>query len=137
VLAQFEVPVGRKTSLLQSLEHYAPRKGTLVFEGKGSFERKTQSTSAAPAAAATAPAPATSSSPAQQPLISWTAEQVAAWLAGIGEAHVDYSMAFVKNGIDGEELLNEDFGQEELGEMGVASKMHQKRILREIKKLRR
>jgi hypothetical protein len=61
---------------------------------------------------------------------------VGAWLAGIGGAYSGYSAAFVENGIDGGELLSEDFGQAELEEMGVASKMHQKRIVKEIKKLK-
>jgi hypothetical protein len=32
-------------------------------------------------------------------------------------------------------LLSEDFGLDELVEFGVSSKMHQKRIVKEIKKL--
>jgi GTPase SAR1 family protein len=133
----------RKTSLLQSLEHYAPRKGTLHFEMKGSLESRAQSTApTAPSPAATAPAsaaspPASPAASAQHPPSSWSTEQVAAWLAGIGEAYGNYSAAFVENGIDGEELLSEDFGLDELKEFGVISKVHQKRILKEIKKLRR
>jgi hypothetical protein len=79
--------------------------------------------------------PMTEGAPPQCTPSSWHTDQVAAWLAGIGEAYVDYGTAFVKNGISGEELLQEDFGLGELEEMGVTSKMHQKRILREIKKL--
>jgi hypothetical protein len=41
VLVGFSPTTGaRKASMIQSLEHYAPRKGTLVFERKGSFETK-------------------------------------------------------------------------------------------------
>ena len=59
-----------------------------------------------------------------------------AWLAGIGGAYSGYSAAFVENGIDGGELLSEDFGLDELVEFGVSSKVHQKRIIKEIKKLK-
>jgi hypothetical protein len=133
----------RKSDLMQSLEYCAPRKGTLVFERKGSFERKMQSTAAAPSAAPAATTHASAASPPASPAVlaqqlpsSWSTDHVAAWLAGIGEAYGDYSTAFVKNGINGEELLSEDFGLEELEEMEVTSKMHQKRILKEIKKLK-
>jgi hypothetical protein len=72
----------------------------------------------------------------QQPPSSWSAGDVGAWLAGIGGAYSGYSVAFIENGIEGGELLSEDFGQEELMEMGVASTMHQRRIVKEIKKLK-
>jgi hypothetical protein len=97
----------------------------------------------APAPAPVAPAPSLASpaspptSPAastQQPS-SWSADDVGAWLAGIGEAYSSYSAAFIKNGIDGEELLSEEFGLEELEEFGVC-RVHQKRIMKEIKKLK-
>jgi hypothetical protein len=61
---------------------------------------------------------------------------VADWLGNIGEAYAEYGNAFIKNGIDGEELLGDEFGKE-LEELGVASKMHQRRILKEIQKLKR
>jgi hypothetical protein len=73
----------------------------------------------------------------QQPPITWSAELVAEWLGDIGEAYAEYGDAFIKNGIDGEELLGDDFGKAELKELGVASKMHQKRVVKEIQKLKR
>jgi hypothetical protein len=133
----------RKPSLMQSLEHYAPRKGTLVFERKGSSAALKPGASSTESGALpmTTTAPSLSSaSPAvsaQQSPSSWTTDQVATWLAGIGEAYGNYSTAFIKNAINGEELLSEDFGLNELGEMGVTSKMHQKRIIKEVTKLRR
>ena len=56
------VPAGdpsleRKASVLQSLEHYAPRKGTLVFEGKSKVGGAPPPAAIAPTAAAPAPAP--------------------------------------------------------------------------------
>jgi hypothetical protein len=71
-----------------------------------------------------------------EPPSSWSADDVGAWLAGIGGAYSGYSAAFIENGIDGGELLSEDFGLDELMEFGVSSKVHQKRIVREIKKLK-
>jgi hypothetical protein len=62
---------------------------------------------------------------------------VADWLGNIGEAYAEYGDAFIKNGIDGEELLGDDFGKAELEELGVVSKMHQKRVVKEIQKLKR
>jgi hypothetical protein len=62
---------------------------------------------------------------------------VAEWLGNIGEAYAEYGDAFIKNGIDGEELLSDDFGKAELEELGMASKMHQKRIFKEVLKLNR
>jgi hypothetical protein len=73
----------------------------------------------------------------QQLPTTWSAELVAEWLGNIGEAYAEYGNAFIKNGIDGEELLDDDFGNAELEEFGVESKVHQKRILKEIQKLKR
>jgi hypothetical protein len=61
VLVAFEQATERKVGMLQSLHHYAPRKGTLVFERKGSFERKIPPASPASQAAAAAAAAATPS----------------------------------------------------------------------------
>jgi hypothetical protein len=58
-------------------------------------------------------------------------------MGGIGEAYAEYTDAFIKNGINSEELLRHDFGKDELEELGVTSNMHQKRILKEIQKLKR
>jgi outer membrane biosynthesis protein TonB len=94
---------------------------------------------AAPAALAPAAAPAAPAvlpSFLQQPPTTWSAELVADWLGNIGEAYAEYGDAFIKNGIDGEELLGDDFGKE-LEELGVASKMHQRRVIKEIQKLKR
>jgi hypothetical protein len=62
---------------------------------------------------------------------------VAKWLGNIGGAYAEYGDAFIMNGIDGEELLDDEFGKAELEEFGVDSKVHQKRILKEIQKLKR
>jgi hypothetical protein len=113
VLAQFEVPVGRKTSLLQSLEHYAPRKGTLVFERKGSFERKTQSTSLAPAAGTAAPEPAPTS-------------ELSMLLISLDLS--EYHAALVAEGYDKVGDV-QDMGMEELVEIGM-KKGHAKRLLK-------
>ena len=60
---------------------------------------------------------------------------VAGCLANIGEAYEQYSAAFSKNGIEGrDELL--DMEVVDLQEMGVASKMHRNRILKEVAKLK-
>jgi serine/threonine protein kinase len=90
-------------------------------------------TSAAPAALV---APAVSPSVLQQPPATWTAKLVAEWLGNIGKAYAEYGDAFIENGIDGEELLGDEFGKE-LEELGVASKMHQRRVIKEIQKLKR
>jgi hypothetical protein len=62
---------------------------------------------------------------------------VVEWLGQIGGAYAKYSESFIENGIDGGELMSDDFGHEELGELGVASKMHQRRIMKEVQKLKR
>jgi hypothetical protein len=77
-----------------------------------------------------------STSSLQQLPITWSADQVADWMGGIGEAYAEYTDAFIKNGINSEELLRHDFGKDELEELGVTSIMHQKRILKEIQKLK-
>jgi hypothetical protein len=82
-------------------------------------------------------APAVSPSSLQQPPTTWSSELVAEWLGDIGEAYAEYGDAFIKNGIDGEELLGDEFGKAELEELGVVSKMHQKRVVKEIQKLKR
>jgi hypothetical protein len=99
-------------------------------------EESRRSILAAPAAPAPPAAPAVLPSFLQQPPTTWSAEVVADWLGNIGEAYAEYGDAFIKNGIDGEELLGDDFGKE-LKELGVASKMHQRRVIKEIQKLKR
>jgi hypothetical protein len=99
-------------------------------------EESKRSILAAPAAPAPPAAPAMSLPFLQQPPTTWSAELVADWLGNIGKAYAEYGDAFIKNGIDGEELLGVDFGKE-LEELGVASKMHQRRLIKEIQKLKR
>ena len=65
----------------------------------------------------------------------WTALEVSRWLASIGEAYADYGTEFVRNGITGEELTDNEFSESELKELGVASAMHRKRILKEARKI--
>jgi len=67
--------------------------------------------------------------------VDWTEKEVAEWLGSIGNVFVKYGDSFINNGINGEELLNDDFGDAELKEFGVTSKVHRKRILRELNKL--
>lgn len=67
---------------------------------------------------------------------SWTEAQVVQWLSGIGSAYAKYGESFLANGVNGEELLDLEFGEAELKEFGVDSKVHRKRILREARKLR-
>ena len=104
----------RKSSLMQSLEHYAPRKGTLVFERKGSFERKTQTN--APAQG-TAPAPAATAAPASA---------LSVLLASLKLS--EYHAALVAEGYD-EVGDVQDMRMEELVEMGM-KKGHAKRLLK-------
>ena len=66
----------------------------------------------------------------------WSEEQVIEWLSGIGAAYAKYGAAFKDNGINGKELLGDNFGLEELEELGVTSKLHQQRILREVAELK-
>jgi hypothetical protein len=65
---------------------------------------------------------------------------VAKWLGQIDGAYAKCSESFIENGIDGGELMIDDFGHKELGELGVASKcskIHRKRIMKEVQKLER
>ena len=57
-------------------------------------------------------------------------------MSSIGPAFAQYGAGFVDNAIDGGELLDDDFGDDELEEMGVGKKMHRKRILKEVAKLK-
>jgi hypothetical protein len=69
-------------------------------------------------------------------VLGWLEGDVAAWLEGIGAAYCKYKAAFIENGINGEMLLADDFG-EYLDELGVSSKMHRNRIMKERAKLPR
>ena len=74
----------------------------------------------------------------EQPLLitaSSSTQQVADWLTSIGPKYAVYGAEFMHNGVNGRELLNKDFGDDELVEFGVKSKVHRKRILREIQRL--
>jgi hypothetical protein len=107
-------------------------------------------TSAPPTPApAPAPAPAMVSSNAQggnrvhvplpvRPVTpsDWSEHHVKHWLEGIGEVYGEYGGEFVRHGITGEELLDADFGDPELVELGVTSAMHRKRIMKEVRKLK-
>ncbi len=66
----------------------------------------------------------------------WSEEQVIEWLSGIGAAYAKFGPAFKDYGINGKELLGDNFGLEELEELGVTSKLQQKRILREVAELK-
>jgi hypothetical protein len=68
---------------------------------------------------------------------SWTERQVVAWLAGIGtaSAFVKYGDAFETSGVNGE-LLLDGIEEEDLMDLGVASRLHRKRIMQDIAKLR-
>ena len=65
---------------------------------------------------------------------SWSEEDVSVWLCSIGAAYAAYSASFVENAVNGDVLLDPDFA-ENLVELGVLSKMHQNRIIKEIVKL--
>ena len=67
----------------------------------------------------------------------WTERQVVAWLAGIGtaSAFVKYGDAFETSGVNGE-LLLDGIEEEDLVDMGVTSRLHRKRIIQDIAKLR-
>ena len=75
----------------------------------------------------------------EQPVLitaSSSTQQVADWLTSIGPTYAVYGAEFMHNGINGRELLNKDFGDDELVELRVGSTMHRKRILREIQRLK-
>jgi hypothetical protein len=55
------------------------------------------------------------------------------WLGSIGEAYLQYSTAFIAEGINGEELFELEAG--DLTDFGVSNQRHVKRILKEIQKL--
>jgi hypothetical protein len=117
VLAQFEGRVAgvRKTSVMQSLEHYAPRKGTLVFiKRKASFERK----SGGLETPAPAPAPSANNS------------ELAALLTALDLS--EYLGVLVGEGYDKTSDL-EDLGVEELVEEIGMKKGHAKRLAKHFK----
>jgi hypothetical protein len=68
---------------------------------------------------------------------SWTEQQVAEWLAGIGTAYADakYGDAFVASGVNGK-LLLDGIEEEDLISLGVTSRLHRKRIMQDIAELR-
>jgi hypothetical protein len=68
---------------------------------------------------------------------SWTEQQVAAWLAGIGttSAYAKYGDAFESGGVNGE-LLLDGIEEEELVDLGVTSRLHRRRIMQDVAKLR-
>ena len=70
-------------------------------------------------------------------LRSWTEKQVVEWLACIGTAYADakYGDAFVASGVNGKFLLDE-IEEEELVDLGVASRLHRRRIMQAIVELR-
>jgi hypothetical protein len=61
-----------------------------------------------------------------------TVQEVAKWLRSMGHAYVPYATEFSDNGVDGATLFADSFGEEELNELGVTKKLHQKRIMRDI-----
>jgi hypothetical protein len=94
--------------------------GLSASTGTGASTSSTNVTSAAPTAA-----------------IEWSEGDVAAWLDRIGTAYSKYKAAFIENSINGEMLLADDFSEEYLDELGVSSKMHRSRIMKERIKLHR
>ena len=131
---------------LQSLAHYAPRKGTLVLGRKGSRSSMavasltststspSRSSAGAVSASASASAPAFAPTSTAADVSQWTPQQVADWVGSFGREYAQYNDNIVDNGINGEALLDE-FGEDELDDLKVEKKSHRKRILREAKKL--
>jgi hypothetical protein len=72
--------------------------------------------------------------PYYTPLRQWSAKRVGAWLGEIGDAYEQYAAVFVANGIDGETLLG--INEADLKELGVATPLHQRRILLAIDRSR-
>jgi len=75
------------------------------------------------------------------PLAAMTASDVAAAIGRIGPAYALYQQAFIDNGIDGT-MLAEWHGQSDedtlrtlTADLGIASSLHSKRVLLELKKL--
>lgn len=62
----------------------------------------------------------------------WTREQVVDWVSNLGTAYAHYGKYFEYNGIDGQFLTKMD--QKDLNDLGVHSRLHQKKILREIQR---
>jgi hypothetical protein len=109
-----------------SFEHYAPRKGTLVFERKGASPVLSAPSTASGAPPVTAPPPGK----ADRPVNTWSKADVFEWLCGIGKVYGDYTKAFEDEGITGKELLS--LTAEDLEDFGVTKERHKKRILSEI-----
>lgn len=78
--------------------------------------------------------------PPVQPLLlpaevsGWSTQHVAAWVASFGSEYAQYGGGIASNGVDGEALLD-DFGDDELDDIGVRKKTHRKKIVREARKL--
>jgi hypothetical protein len=68
-----------------------------------------------------------------QAVASWSKEAVCKWLGSIGKVYLQYTKAFLHEGIDGEELL--ELSVNDLVDFGVTVERHQKRIIKEIRKL--
>jgi hypothetical protein len=98
------------------------------------------STAAAPTAASAAASTAAASTAASTnghssaPVRTWSKEMVVEWLGSIGGAYVQYGAAFLFEGVDGEELL--EISADDLVEFGVNIQRHQRRILKEVTRLR-
>ena len=60
----------------------------------------------------------------------WTADQVGDFVGAFGAEYAQYKAAFVEKGINGKTLLTLDDG--DLGELGVTSAIHKKRLLAEL-----
>ena len=57
---------------------------------------------------------------------AWSKEDVGEQVASLGETYEQYKDIALKEGIDGEQLL--DFDDEDLEEAGVTKKIHRKNI---------
>jgi len=63
----------------------------------------------------------------------WSGKQVVQWVCNLGAAYEDYGKKFEANSIDGKFLKEMD--QKDLSDLGIQSRLHQKKFLREIQKL--
>jgi len=63
----------------------------------------------------------------------WSGKQVVQWVCNLGSAYEPYGEKFEANSIDGKVLKEMD--QKDLSDLGVRSRLHQKKFLREIQKL--
>eukprot|EP00937_MAST-01D_sp_MAST-1D-sp2_P001034 g1034.t1 len=126
----------RQVAAMTSLEHFAPRKGTFALARARTRSRNNapQSESTGSTQPVTQTASSTKDDPSADDVRDWTAEDVAKYVAGLGNSFGGYRQKLIDNCVHGRIFLG--ITDDDLQGMGIENKLHRKVLLTEVEDIK-